>query len=52
MAGYDVIVKKQGSGENYYVVLNRAALIVEDTTDDLMDVAIKAAERSRAKKSS
>lgn len=48
-AGYDVIHKKQGSNEDYYVILNRAALVMVDPVDDLADVAIRASERNAAK---
>ena len=48
-SGYDVIHKKQGSNEDYYVILNRAALVMVDPVDDLADVAIKASERNAAK---
>ena len=48
-SGYDVIHKKQGSNEDYYVILNRAALVMVDPVDDLADVAIKASERNAAR---
>ena len=48
-SGYDVIHKKQGSGEDYYVILNRAALVMVDPVDDLADVALKASERNAAR---
>lgn len=48
-AGYDVIRKKQGGDEDYYIVLNRAALVMVDPVDDLADVALKTSERNAAK---
>ena len=48
-SGYDVIHKKQGSDEDYYVILNRAALVMVDPVDDLADVALKASERNAAR---
>lgn len=48
-SGYDVIHKKQGSNEDYYVILNRAALVMVDPVDDLADVALKASERNAAR---
>lgn len=48
-SGYDVIHKKQGSNEDYYVILNRAALVMVDPVDDLADVALKALERNTAR---
>ena len=48
-SGYDVIHKKQGSDEDYYVILNRAALVMVDPVDDLADVAIKTSERNAAR---
>lgn len=50
-AGYDVILKNMGEREDYYVVLNRAALVMADPVDDLADVAMKASERNAAKAS-
>ena len=48
-SGYDVIHKKQGNDEDYYVILNRAALVMVDPVDDLADVALKASERNAAR---
>lgn len=48
-SGYDVIHKKQGSDEDYYVILNRAALVMVDPVDDLADVALKTSERNAAR---
>ena len=48
-SGYDVIHKKQGSDEDYYVILNRAALVMVDPVDDLANVAIKTSERNAAR---
>lgn len=48
-SGYDVIHKKLGSDEDYYVILNRAALVMVDPVDYLADVALKASERNAAR---
>ena len=49
-AGYDVIHKKMSDREEYYVILNRAALVMVDPVDDLADVALKAAGRNASRK--
>ena len=51
-SGYYVIRKKMGQGEDYYVILNRAALVMVDPVGDLADVALKAADRNAAKSGS
>lgn len=48
-SGYDIIHKKQGSNEDYYIILNRAALVMVDPVDDLADTALKASERNAAR---
>lgn len=48
-AGYDVIHKKMSDREDYYVILNRAALVMVDPVDELADVALKASERNAAR---
>ena len=48
-AGYDAIKVKMGESEDYYVVLNRAAMIMSDTVDTIATSAIGAAERAAAK---
>lgn len=51
-AGYDAIKVQVSGSEDYYVVLNRAAMVMEDPVDSLANMAIKASERNAAKKSS
>lgn len=51
-AGYDAIKVHVSSSEDYYVVLNRAAMVMEDPVDSLANMAIEASERNAAKKSS
>lgn len=48
-SGYDVIHKKQGNDEDYYVILNRATLVMVDPVDDLATVALKTSERNAAR---
>lgn len=48
-SGYDVIKVKMGSDEDYYVVLNRAAMIMADPVDVLANTAIKASQRNSVK---
>ena len=48
-SGYDIIHKKQGSNEDYYIILNRAVLVMVDPVDDLADAALKASERNAAR---
>ena len=51
-SGYDAIKVHVSGSEDYYVVLNRAAMVMEDPVDSLANMAIAASERNAAKKSS
>lgn len=51
-SGYDAIKVEMSKTENYYVILNKAALVMADPVDVLSNTAIRAAERNAAKKSS
>lgn len=48
-SGYDAIKVKMGGDEDYYVVLNRAAMIMADPVDVLANTAIKASQRNSVK---
>lgn len=45
-SGYDVIHKKMGGSEDYYVILNRAALVMVDPVSKQGDLAIRAAQKN------
>lgn len=45
--GYDAIRVKFGDGEAYYVVLNRAALVMADPADKLTGTALKTIDRAK-----
>lgn len=45
-SGYDVIHKKMGGNEDYYVILNRAALVMVDPVSKQGDLAIRAAQKN------
>lgn len=47
--GYDAIRVKQGRDEHFIVILNKAAMIMEDPIDRLQDAAIKAGKRNASK---
>ena len=49
-AGYDVIKKSVGANEDYYIVLNRAAMVMVDPVDDFASTVIKSLERAAARK--
>lgn len=49
-SGYDAIKVDRGGNDDYYVVLNRAAMVMVDPMDVLAKAAIGAAERNAAKK--
>ena len=51
-SGYDAIKVHVSGSEDYYVVLNRAAMVMEDPVDSFTNMAIAASERNAAKKSS
>ena len=46
---YDAIKVKMGGDEDYYVVLNRAAMIMADPVDALANTAIEASQRNSVK---
>ena len=48
-SGYDAIKVKMGGDEDYYVVLNRAAMIMADPVDALANTAIEASQRNSVK---
>ena len=48
-SGYDAIKVKMGGDEDYYVVLNRAAMIMADPVDALTNTAIEASQRNSVK---
>lgn len=48
-SGYDAIKVKMGGDEDYYVVLNRAAMIMADPVDVLANTAINASQRNSVK---
>lgn len=49
-SGYDAIKVDRGGSDDYYVVLNRAAMVMVDPMDVIAKAAIGAAERNAAKK--
>ena len=49
-SGNDALKVDRGGNDDYYVVLNRAAMVMVDPMDVLAKAAIGAAERNAAKK--
>ncbi len=46
-SGYDAIKVKMGGNEDYYVVLNRAAMVMADPVDKFAGTAINAIDRAK-----
>lgn len=51
-SGYDAIKVKTGQDEDYYVILNKAALVMADPVDRLTGTALNAIERKKSKEAS